>query len=57
MKKLFFMTFCFVAVSLMSCGNQTTGSSAVSDSDSVVVDTLDTVAVDSAAVDSTVCPD
>ena len=51
------MAFCFVAVSFMSCGNKTTGSSAVSDSDSVVVDTLDTVAVDSAAVDSTVCPD
>ena len=53
MKKLVFMACAVFALSFMSCGNQTTKSAASSDSDSVTVDTLDSVAADSvASVDS-----
>ena len=57
MKKLFFSVMSMVAMTFVSCGNQTTSSSNVNDSDTVTVDSLNSVGVDSAATDSTVCPD
>ena len=57
MKKLFFAVMSMVAMTFASCGNQTTSSSNVNDSDTVVVDSLNSIGVDSAAIDSTVCPD
>ena len=57
MKKLFFAVMSMVAMTFVSCGNQTTSSSNVNDSDTVTVDSLNSVGVDSAATDSTVCPD
>ena len=57
MKKLFFAVMSMVAMTFVSCGNQTTSSSNVNDSDTVTVDSLNSVGVDSAAIDSTVFPD
>ena len=57
MKKLFFAVMSMVAMTFASCGNQTTSSSNVNDSDTVTVDSLNSVGVDSAAIDSTVCLD
>ena len=57
MKKLFFAVMSMVAMTFVSCGNQTTSSSNVNDSDTITVDSLNSVGVDSAAIDSTVCPD
>ena len=45
MKKVLFLFVAFVA-----CGGQTAGTVSATDSDSVVVDSLDTVAVDSVVV-------
>ena len=53
MKKLVLMFVAIAAISFASCGNKTEQAAAV-DSDSVaVVDSVDTFAVDSAAVDTT----
>ena len=52
MKKLVFMFVAVAAISFASCGNKTAQAEAV-DSDSVAaVDSVDTVAVDSAAADT-----
>ena len=53
MKKLVFMFVAVAAISFASCGNKTAQAEAV-DSDSIaVVDTVDTVATDTVAADST----
>lgn len=49
MKKLIFMVCAAFALSLMSCGNKTTKSVGASDSDTVTVDSLDSVVADSTA--------
>ena len=55
MKKLVFMMVAFVAMSFAACGGQTDGTASVNDSDSVaVVDSIDSIAVDSVVADSTV---
>ncbi len=61
MKKLVFLFVAFAAISLASCGNKAANDAAASDSDSVAVveesatiQTVDTVAADSAATDSAV---
>ena len=61
MKKLVFLFVAFVAVSFASCGNKAAIDAAASDSDSVAVveesaavDTVDSLAADSAATDSAV---
>ena len=54
MKKLVFMFVAFVAMTFAACGGQTASTARVNDSDSVVVDSLDTIAVDSVVADSTV---
>ena len=55
MKKLVFMFVAFVAMTFAACGGQTAATASVNDSDSVaVVDSLDTIAVDSVVADSTV---
>ena len=61
MKKLVFLFVAFAAVSFASCGNKAANSEVASDSDSVAVveesaavDTVDSLAADSAATDSAV---
>ena len=44
------MFLAFVAMTFAACGGQTAGTVSATDSDSVVVDSLDTVAVDSVVV-------
>ena len=51
MKKLVFMFVAVAAISFASCGNKTE-QGAATDSDTVVVDTVDTVAADTVAADS-----
>ena len=53
MKKLVFMFVAFVAMTFAACGGKTTGAASANDSDSVVVDSLDSIAV----VDSVVVAD
>ena len=48
MKKLIFMVCAAFALSFMACGNRTTKAAGASDSDTVTVDSLDSVATDSA---------
>ena len=48
MKKLVFMVCAVFALSFMSCGNKTAKVAGASDSDTVTVDSLDSVATDSA---------
>ena len=55
MKKLVFMMVALVAMSFAACGGQTDGTASVNDSDSVaVVDSIDSIAIDSVVADSTV---
>ena len=55
MKKLVFAFIATVAMTFAACGGQTATETVANDSDSVaVVDSLDTIAVDTIAVDSTV---
>ena len=55
MKKLVFAFIATVAMTFTACGGQTATETVANDSDSVaVVDSLDTIAVDAIAVDSTV---
>ena len=50
MKKLVFAFLATVAMTFAACGGQTAGTASTVDSDSVAVDTLDTVVVDSVVV-------
>lgn len=52
MKKLVFMFVAMAAISFASCGNKTEQAAPV-DSDTVVVDSLDSVASDTVANDTT----
>jgi hypothetical protein len=55
MKKLVFAFIATVAMTFAACGGQTATETVATDSDSVaVVDSLDTIAVDTIVVDSTV---
>jgi hypothetical protein len=55
MKKLVFMFVAFIAMSFAACGGQTPAATGVNDSDSIaVVDSLDSIAVDSVVADSVV---
>lgn len=54
MKKLVFLFVAVAAISFASCGGQTPSAASVNDSDSVVVDSLDSIAVDSVVADSVV---
>jgi len=55
MKKLVFMFVAFIAMSFAACGGQTPAATSVNDSDSIaVVDSLDSIAVDSVVADSVV---
>lgn len=54
MKKLVFMFAAFAAISFASCGSKTETPVEANDSDSVAVDTVDTVASDSVVADSVV---
>lgn len=54
MKKLVFMATVMVAMAFAACGGQTATETVTTDSDSVVVDSLDTIAVDTIVVDSIV---
>jgi hypothetical protein len=55
MKKLVFAFIATVAMTFAACGGQTATETVATDSDSVaVVDSLDTIVVDTVAVDSTV---
>lgn len=56
MRKLIFMFAIIASLSFMSCGNSTNCSCNVSDTDTVMVDSMDST-VDSVAIDSMVCPD
>lgn len=49
MKKLIYVFMAFAAISFASCGQKTVENDATTDSDSVVVDTVDSVVVDSLA--------
>jgi hypothetical protein len=50
MKKLVFMFVAFVAMTFAACGGKTPTTASANDSDSVVVDSLDSIAVDSVVV-------
>lgn len=50
MKKLLFVMVAMVAMSFAACGGHTDAPATVNDSDTVVVDTVDTVSVDSVCV-------
>ena len=50
MKKLVFMFVAFVAMTFAACGGKTPATASANDSDSVVVDSLDSIAVDSVVV-------
>lgn len=52
MKKLVFMFAAFAAISFASCGNKTEAPVENNDSDSVAVDSVDSVQADSAVADS-----
>lgn len=52
MKKLVFMFAAFAAISFASCGSKTEAPVEANDSDSVAVDTVDTVAADTVATDT-----
>ena len=55
MKKLVFMFVAMVAMTFAACGGQTAGTASANDSDSIaVVDSLDSIAVDSVVADSVV---
>jgi hypothetical protein len=55
MKKLVFMFVAFVAMTFAACGGQTPATTSANDSDSIaVVDSLDSIAVDSVVADSVV---
>ena len=54
MKKLVFVFMAVVAMTFAACGNKTAGTASVNDSDSVVVDSLDTISLDSMVFDSVV---
>ena len=51
MKKLVFMFAAVVAMSFASCGGNTEAPAAENDSDTVAVETVDTVAADTAAAE------
>ena len=55
MKKLLFSFIATVAMTFAACGGQTASNQTATDSDSIaVVDSIDSIAVDSAVVDSIV---
>lgn len=54
MKTILVVFAMVVAMSFASCGNSTKSAASANDSDTVVVDTVDTVNADSVAVDSAV---
>ena len=55
MKKLLFAFIATVAMTFAACGGQTASNQNATDSDSIaVVDSIDSIAVDSAVVDSIV---
>lgn len=54
MKTILVVFAMVVAMSFASCGNSTKSAASANDSDTVVVDTVDSVASDSVAVDSAV---
>jgi hypothetical protein len=55
MKKLLFAFIATVAMTFAACGGQTASNQTATDSDSIaVVDSIDSIAVDSAVVDSVV---
>lgn len=55
MKKLVFVAFASVAMTFAACGGQTATETVATDSDSVAVDSLDSIeVVDTIAVDSIV---
>lgn len=55
MKKLVFVFVAFVAMTFAACGGQTAGTASVNDSDSVAVDSIDSIAfVDSVVADTAV---
>ena len=55
MKKLVFMFVAMVAMTFAACGGQTAGTASANDSDSVIVDSIDsTLTVDSVVADSAV---
>lgn len=54
MKKLIFAVMAMFAMSFAACGNQTGKNAAATDSDSVVVDSIDSVAADTIVTDSIV---
>lgn len=56
MRKLIFMFAIIASLSFMSCGNSTCSNKATTDTDTVMVDSLDSVS-DTTVVDSTACPD
>lgn len=54
MKTILVVFAMVVAMSFASCGNSTKSAASANDSDTVVVDTVDSVNADSVAVDSAV---
>jgi len=46
MKKLVFMFICAIAMTFASCGNKTSNVANQNDTDTVAIDSLDTIAVD-----------
>ncbi len=55
MKKLLYVFIATVAMTFAACGGQTASNQTATDSDSIaVVDSIDSIAVDSAVVDSIV---
>ena len=50
MRKLVFAFLATVAMTFAACGGQTAGTASTVDSDSVAVDTIDTIVVDSVEV-------
>jgi hypothetical protein len=55
MKKLVFMFVAMVAMTFAACGGQTAGTASANDSDSVIVDSIDSIlTVDSVVADSAV---
>jgi len=55
MKKLLFAFIATLAMTFAACGGQTASNQTATDSDSIaVVDSIDSIAVDSAVVDSVV---
>ncbi len=47
MKKLVFMFICSMVMTFAACGNKTTNVANQNDTDTVAIDSLDTIAVDS----------